>query len=207
MGGGRRFQIFHEKKTCVYACLRFDALSFGMREVEGYLNSEGIHFMRLVDPDPDFITPEIASVYHGGRFITILEVRDELGRAFYLFSTGMPFDVEALMKPDFALAFSVGNENGFEELMRMIFRRRIAGARYKHRSLFNFFLSFFLSMIISAFIGFTSIVIQAIVVGLVAFILFMIADYPFSVLYFRGVKVIPVPKQRTKVFMIRMKKG
>ncbi len=203
----RAFRIFRKKKRCVYACFRFDHVSTGMREVEAYLSSKGISFRRLADPDPDFINPDPGIFYREGNFITILEVRGELGRVFYIFSTGEIFDVEDLMKPEFAIGFEVGSEEGLEALLRMIVEKRISGARHKHRSLVNFIISFIGSMVLSALMGFESGIVQSVIVGVMAFILFMIVDYPFSVLYLKGVKVIPVPKPGGRIMVVRIKRA
>lgn len=205
-GIARAFHIFRKKKKCVYACFRFNHVSTGMREVEAYLSSKEIKFRRLADPDPDFISPDPGLLYGEGDFITILEVRGELGRVFYIFSTGEVFDVEDLMKPEFAIGFEVSSEEGFEALLRMIVEKRISGARHKHRSLVNFIISFLMSMVLSALIGFENIIVQSVVLGVMTFILFMIVDYPFSVLYFKGVKVTPIPKPGRKITVVRIKR-
>jgi len=202
----KTFKTLGRQKTCIYACFTFDSLSFGMREVEGYLSSKSIEFKRVVDPVPEFITPDVRGLYRATGFITILEVRGELGRAFYFFSTQLPLDLEDFMKPEFLLAFSLKSEESFEALLKVIFAKKISGARYKHRSFLNFFLSVGASVLLSSLMEVDNILLQAIFVGVLAFVLFMVVDYPFSVLYFRGVSLVPVPRVGEKVFLVRIRR-
>ncbi len=201
----KAFKSLENQKTCIYACFTFDSLSSGMREVEGWLSSMGVKFKRVIDPTPEFVPPDLKAIYHEAGFPSIIEVRDELSRAFYLFSTPVPLNMEEFMKPEFVLAFSLKGEESFEALLKVIFAKKISGARYRHRSLVNFFISFVLSLILSSLIGIESVVIQAVIVGLLAFALFMLADYPFSILHFKGVDLVPVPRTE-KVFIIGVRK-
>ena len=201
----KAFKSLENQKTCIYACFTFDSLSTGMRDVEGWLSSKGVEFKRVIDPSPEFISPDLKALYTGGGFLSIIEVRDELSRAFYLFSTPVPLNMEEFMKPEFALAFRLKGESGFEALLKVIFAKKISGARYRHRSIVNFFISFVLSLILSSILGIESVVVQAVIVGLLAFALFMIADYPFSILHFKGVDLVPVPTTE-RVFIVRIKR-
>ncbi|WP_297476183.1 hypothetical protein [Thermococcus sp.] len=47
--------------------------------------------------------------------------------------------------------------------------------------------------------------VQAIIVGLLAFVLFMLVDYPFSILHFRGVDLVPIPRTEG-VFIIGIRR-
>ncbi len=57
------------------------------------------------------------------------------------------------MKPEFVLAFRLKGEESFEALLKLIFAKKISGARYQHRSFINFSISFALSLILSSLIG------------------------------------------------------
>ncbi len=203
----KAFKSLKNQKTCIYACFTSDPLPSGMKKVEGYLLSKAIGFKRVIDPVPEFIPPDLKALYHGDRFLTILEVRGELSRVFYLFSTPRPIDLEEFMKSGFALAFSLRSEEGFEALLRVIFAKKISGVRYRHRSFVNFLLSFVLSIVLSSLTGVKSIVVQAMVVGTLTFLLFIAVDYPFSILHFRGVDLVPVSKTTEKVFIVRIKRA
>ncbi len=90
----KAFKSLENQKTCIYACFTFDSLSTGMREVEGWLSSRGVRFKRVMDPTPEFVFPDLKVLYNEGRFPSIIEVRDELSRAFYLFSIPVLLNME-----------------------------------------------------------------------------------------------------------------
>ncbi len=195
------------RKTCVYACFTSDMISLGIRAFEDYLSSKNLKFRRFVNPLPESAIPGVVPIYGEGKFINVFELRNEFNRIFYIFPSQLPVDPEEFTKPDFAIAFSLKDERSFEVLLRMIFARKISGGRFKHRSMMSFFLSIGVSMVLSSLFEVKSIVVQIMVTGVLAFGIFMIMDYPFSVLYFRGVSIVPLPRVTRKALIIAARRS
>ncbi|CAD5243919.1 hypothetical protein [Thermococcus camini] len=191
-------------KRCTYALVRCEILSDCTRPVERALKSMGLRFTRLTDPDPYLLVSSGENFYDRGKFLTVIELTDGLGRIFYLAASDVPVSLKGIPRPEFVLAFRVKRKEGFRALLDVIGRKRIGGIRHKHRSTLNFLMSLLGGVVFSSLIELGSYWTGFLVTILFALIIYLILDYPLSLLYFRGVEVISTGEARTKVFVIRL---
>ncbi|NJE30870.1 hypothetical protein E3E38_07425 [Thermococcus sp. 18S1] len=194
-------------KRCTYARVRCEILSDCTRSVERALRSMGLRFIRLTDPDQYLLVSSGEDIYDRGKFLTVIELTDGLSRLFYLTASDVPVSLKELPHPEFVLAFRVKRKEGFRALLNVIGRKRIGGIRHKHRSLLNFLISFVGSLLLSSTINIEGYWVQATLMLLLALIIFIVLDYPFSMLYIKGVEVIQNPEPSTKVFIIKVKRA
>jgi len=196
-------------KMCTYARVRCEILSEGARLIEGRLRSNGLKFTRLIDPDPYLLASSGDGIYDLGKFLMVIELTDGLGRLFYLTASDVPVSLKELPRPEFVLAFRVKKKEGFLALLDVIGRKGIGGIRHKHRSLLNFLISFAGSLLISSIVNIVNIkgyLGPAILMLPLALAIFIVLDYPFSLLYLKGVEVIQNPEPSAKVFIIKVKR-
>jgi hypothetical protein len=210
MGTAERFKsILHgwmgSKKSLKYMRVRCDILSECIKRTEGLLNSEGIRYSRLIDPDPYMITAMAEPFYERGKFLGILELRDELSRAFYLIESDVPINLKNIPGLEFTIAFKVRKKEGLAALLRVIHEGKVGGARHKHRSTLNFLTSFLGSLFLSTVMDFESYWAQLLIMLILTVLLFLILDYPFSLLYFKGVEVVSEAETSTNVFVLKIK--
>ncbi|WP_157723215.1 hypothetical protein [Thermococcus barossii] len=191
------------KKLLKYARARCEILSECTRQTEEFLNSRGARYSRLIDPDPHMITAMSEPFYEQGKFLGIIELRDELSRAFYLIESDIPVNFGELPGVEFTIAFRVKKKEGLMALIMAIYEGKIGGARHKHRSMLNFLTSFFGSLFLSTMMNFKSYWVQLIITLTLTVLLFLILDYPFPVLYFKGVEVVSNKETSMKVFVLR----
>ncbi|QDA31095.1 hypothetical protein FH039_05040 [Thermococcus indicus] len=194
-------------KRCTYARVRCEILSNCTRPVERALKSIGMRFTRLTDPDPYLLVSSGEDLYDRGKFLTVIELTDGLGRLFYLAASDVPVSLKEIPHPEFVLAFRVKRREGFRALLDVIGRKRIGGIRHKHRSLLNFLISFVGSLLLSSAVNIEGYWGQATLMLLLALAIFIILDYPFSLLYIKGVEVIQNPEPSAKVFVIKVKRA
>lgn len=205
MGTAERFKsIFHgwmgSKKSLKYMRVRCDILSECIKQTEGLLNSEGIRYSRLIDPDPYMITAMAEPFYERGKFLGVLELRDELSRAFYLIESDVPINLKNIPGLEFTIAFKVRKKEGLAALLRIIHEGQVGGARHKHRSTLNFLTSFLGSLFLSTVMDFESYWAQLLIMLILTVLLFLVLDYPFSLLYFKGVEVVSSPETKKRFF-------
>ncbi|WP_258084662.1 hypothetical protein [Thermococcus thermotolerans] len=193
------------KKPVKYARVRCDLLSECIKRTERLLNSKGIRYNRLVDPDPYLLTAVAEPFYEKGEFLGVLELKDGLSRAFYLLESNVPINLKDVPGLEFDIAFMIRKKEGLAALLRVIHEGKVGGARHKHRSTLNFLTSFFGSLFLSSVMDFESYWVQFIIMLILTVVLFMILDYPFSLLYFKGVEVVSTAEQPTKIFVIKVR--
>ncbi len=191
-------------KRCTYALVRCEILSCCTQQVEKAFKSMGLEFTRLVDPDPYLLVSSGGNLYDRGKFLMVIELTDGLSRLFYLASSEAPVGLEGIPTPELVLAFRVKRKEGFHSLLEIISRKKIGGIRHKHRSTLNFLMSLLGGVVFSSLMEFGNYWAGLLGTIIFALILYLILDYPFSLLYLRGVEVISTGEVRTKVFVIRL---
>ncbi|NJE60833.1 hypothetical protein [Thermococcus sp. 21S7] len=193
-------------KRCTYAKVRCGILSECVRAVEGVL-APTAKLVRLTDPDLYLLVSSGEDLYDRGKFLTVIELTDGLSRLFYLAASDAPLSLKELPHPEFVLAFRVRGKEGFRALLDVIGRKRVGGIRYKHRSALNFLISFTGGLLLSSAINIEGYWGQVGLTLILAFIIFLVLDYPFSLLYIKGVEVIQKTEPSTKVFVIKVKRA
>lgn len=157
-------------------------------------------FSHFQDPDEYLLVSEAEKLYRESGFVTILELTDGLTRVFYLIPGDFsPDNIE----PEFELYFRVRNENGLRALLRVIHGGKVGGRRFRHRSALSFLVGFVSSFLISALVEEAGLWIQMAVVLILTGLIYLILDYPFSLLYFRGVELTQKPRRELAVFVLK----
>ncbi|NJE06433.1 hypothetical protein E3E36_09835 [Thermococcus sp. M36] len=208
MGFKRRVKetlnIWTQRKTFTYIRVRCAVLSDCMRRINKLLESKRVRYTVLFEPDTYLLTSIAEPLYERGNFLVLIELRDELSRAFYLIESDVPINLEGIPEVEFTIAFRLRKKEGLVALLRVIHERKVGGARHKHRSMLNFLTSFFGSLFLSTIMDFESYWVQFIIMIILTVLLYLVLDYPFSLLYFKGVEVVSSAKQSTKVFVIKV---
>ncbi len=186
-------------KRCTYARVRCEILSDCTRAVESVLKSMGLRLTRLTDPDRYLLVSSGKDLYDRGKFLTVIALTDGLSRLFYLAASDVPVSLKEIPHQEFVLAFRVKRKEGFRALLDVIGRKRIGGIRHKHRSLLNFLIGFVGSLLISSTVNIEGYWGQATLMLLLALAIFIILDYPFSLLYFKGVEVVSTRNHEEKI--------
>ncbi|MDV3104807.1 hypothetical protein [Thermococcus waiotapuensis] len=158
-------------------------------------------FSHFQDPDEYSLVSEAEKLYQKSEFVTVLEITDGLTRIFYLIPGDFFSDD---IEPEFELYFRVRSEEGLRALLGVIHRGKVGGKRFKHRSVLSFLASFVFSFLLSALAEKAGFWIQMAVLLALTGLIYLTLDYPFSLLYFRGVEVIGKPGR--KDFMIIIKR-
>ncbi|WP_297092090.1 hypothetical protein [Thermococcus sp.] len=192
-------------KSLTYMQVRCGVLSECIKWTERRLNSLGLQYTILIDPDQYTLTAVAEAFYERGKFLGVLELKDELSRAFYLIESNLPIDLRDIPGLEFTLTFRVRKKEGLAALLKVIHGGRAGGARHKHRSTLNFLTSFLGSIIISTVIDLESYWAQLIVMLVLTALLFLILDYPFSLLYFKGVEVVSTRNREEKILIVKIK--
>ncbi|NJE09964.1 hypothetical protein [Thermococcus sp. MAR1] len=200
----RTFHLISGGKILKYASVRCESLSECTKIVEEHLNLKGVRYTRLIDPDPYLLETEGDSLYEGMAFLGVVEVKTDLNRVLYLLESSVPIDLMDIPGIEFTLAFRVRRKEGLRELLRIIGNGKVGGIRHKHRSTLNFLVSLLGGVVFSSVMEFGNYWAGLLGTIIFALIIYLILDYPFSLLYFRGVEVISTGETRTKVFVIRL---
>ncbi|ASJ00523.1 hypothetical protein [Thermococcus gorgonarius] len=212
MEAGRKAQaIFRRwsvKKPVTYSRFRCLLLSECSGEIEKILKTLNVRFVRLLEPDPDVLASYAETLYEGNS-AAIIELTDGTGRMFYLVSPEVQIRSESLPEPDFVLRFNVKRVDGLRALLRIIGQSKVGGKRYRYRSLVNFTLGYLGGGLIAQFLPVKSKLIQVLLPLILGLLVLFILDYPFSLLYFRGVEVLSTSTEikEIKVARVRIFKG
>ena len=188
----------------MYAQIRCDALSTCASKLEEIFKAAGVDFLRLLEPDPDALASYADRLYSGAS-VEIIELTDGTSRMFYLASHPAPIKPEGELKPEFTIFFNVKSREALEVLLRVIGKKRISGRRYRHRSGINFAVSFLGSFLFSSFINTGNYLLQSLILLALILLIYLILDYPFSLLYLRGVEVLshdPLTKKKMKIVKV-----
>jgi len=159
---------------------------------------------RLQDPDEYLLIAGAEVLYRANRFITVLELTDGMSRVFYLIPGD--FQIPAEFREEFALYFRVRGEGGLGVLLRTILTRNIRGRRFRHRSVLSFLVGFGVSFATSSLLKGLGIWIQSILVVALTVLIYVIIDYPFSLLYLRGVELTQKPKRKAVIMAFKAKR-
>ena len=179
-------------KYVKYCRVRCEILSDCLRKLE--------NFSHLQDPDEYLLVSETEKMYRKSEFITLLELTDGLTGVFYL----IPGDFSPpTIKPELELYFRVRGEGGLRALLSMIHREKVGGRRFKHRPALSFLTSFISSFLISALVEKAGFWIQVVVVLMLTCLIYLILDYPFSLLYLRGVELTQKPGKKLAVLVFK----
>lgn len=187
-------RIWREKKIFKYIRVRCEVLSECIRSVETLLNSKGINYIRLIDPDRYLLVSMVEPFYTQATSIWLIELRDELSRAFYIIGSSPVFNPKEIPGFEFTLTFKLRKAEGLAALLGLISEGKVGGIQHKHRSTLNLLTSFFGSLLISNTVDFGSYWLQLLAMILLTVILYLVLDYPFSLLYFKGVEVASSPE-------------
>jgi hypothetical protein len=198
------------KKYAVYAQIRCGILSVCTSKLEAILKVAGVGFTRLLEPDPETLA-SYADVLYSGPSAEIIELTDGVSRMFYLASPQIPVRPDGELKPEFLLFFNVKSKEALELLLRVIGEKRISGRRYGHRSEINLVVSFLGSFLFSSIINSGSYFLQSFILLALTFLIYLVLDYPFSLLRLKGIEMLshdPFEKKNIKILkVVRMKKG
>ncbi|ASJ12141.1 hypothetical protein [Thermococcus thioreducens] len=202
----RTLHLMSEGKILKYASVRCGILSECIKPVEEYLDSKKIHYTRLIDPDLYLLETVGASMYESGSFLGVVEVKTDLSRTFYLLESDVPMDLGGIPGLEFTLAFRVRKKEGLYELFRIIGEGKIGGIRHKHRSTLNFLISLLGGVVFSSVMELGSYLMGFLSTISFALIVYLILDYPFSLLYFKGVEVVSTQSHEEKVLIVKIKR-
>ena len=191
--------MMEEGRRSTYALIQCQSLSECSRTVEAVLKSAGLRFTRLVDPDCYSLVS--TAEYHATPGFSLLELRGELNRAFYVVS-GPKLPSFADLNEEFRLYFEIKSPKGIGPLVRYICQGKI-GKRHAHRSLINFVLSVIVGLSSPFLTQGASFIAQTILMIVLAVAMFLLLEYPVSFLYFKGVRI--VSEGRTKVHLVVLK--
>lgn len=194
-------------KYVMYAQVRCEALSMCASKLEAIFKTAGVEFFRLLDPDPETLASYSERLY-SGKSVEIIELTDGMSRMFYLASPQTPIRLGGELEPEFTLFFNVRSKEALEVLLRVIGKNRITGKRYKHRSEINFAISFLGSFLFSSLLNVENYLLQSLLLLILAVLIYLAIDYPFSLLYLRGVEVLsndPFTKKNIKIKVVRIR--
>jgi hypothetical protein len=203
---GKYHRILHHwklNKYVTYVQIRYDALSMCASKLEEIFKAAGVGFIRLLEPDPETLTSYAGRLYSGPS-VEIIELTDGMSRMFYLSSPSTPI-MPGELKPEFTLFFNVKSREALEVLLRVIGKKRMGGRRYKHRSGINFTIIFLGSFLFSSFINTGNYLIQSLILLALTVLIYLVLDYPFSLLYLKGVEVLshdPFSKKKLKIVKV-----
>ncbi|ADT83377.1 hypothetical protein [Thermococcus barophilus] len=201
------FQVMTEGKIFKYASIRCEVLSECMRRMEDYFQFRRMHYTRLIDPDPYLLETMADSLYERGQFLGVVELKAELSRAFYFLDSDVPIELKDIPGLEFTLTFRVRKKEGLQELLGIIGKEKAGRIRHKHRSTLNFLISLLSGTVFSSVMEFRSYWSNLLVTIFFALILYLVLDYPFSLLYFKGVEVMSTGEVHTKVFVVKVRMG
>lgn len=179
-----------------YAVVECPSLSSCLMSIEKAIG--GARFRRLVDPDC-YSLMSTAEEFAVSDF-TILEVRGELNRAFYLLP--LPDLPPGQVDEKFKIAFRVKNPRGVAPLVRYICEGKI-GKRHANRSAINLVISFLVGLTTSAFSPGRGLLVQLLLSGALALAAYFILDYPLSLLHLKGVDTAS-EKKSGRVFTLKI---
>ncbi|NJF24376.1 hypothetical protein [Thermococcus sp. Bubb.Bath] len=129
-----------------------------------------------------------------------------MSRMFYLAAPQVPVRLEGELKPEFTLFFNVKSRKALEILLRILGKNRISGKRYRRRSGINFAISFLGSFFFSVLFNFGNYWLQSIVFLALTVLIYLIIDYPFSLLYLKGVEVLSHDPFKKKAKVVRIER-
>lgn len=158
---------------------------------------------RLQDPDEYMLIAGAEDIYRTNRFMTVLELTDGMSRVFYLIPGD--FQVPGEFREEFELYFRVRREGALGVLLRTILTRNIRGRRFRHRSALSFLVGFGVSFATSSLVEGLGLWIQSMVAVILTVLIYVILDYPFSLLYLRGVELTQKPKRKAVIMVIKQK--
>ena len=181
-----------------YARAICQMLSDCSKRIEEALRSAGVPYTRLVDPDCYSLTSLAGDVW--GTDLTILELRGELNRTFYIVRG--PFEGGDINR-DFTIGFRVKKPEGLRALLSYICREKV-GKRHAKHSEISFILSFISGTLTSSVLEGLNPFLQAILGVLVTTLIFIILEYPLSLLWLKGVSL---EKRKGKVHIMVVKIG
>ncbi|WP_157254975.1 hypothetical protein [Palaeococcus ferrophilus] len=208
-------KILHQwelNRYVMYAQIRCDVLSTCASKLEAIFKTAGVEFVRLLEPDSDTLASYTGRLY-SGKSLEIIELTDGMSRMFYLASSQVPVRPEGTLEPEFTIFFNVRSEEALEALLRVIGEKKISGRRYRYRSRINLAMSFIGSFLLSSLLNVENYFLQSLILLALALLIYLILDYPFSLLYIRGVEVLSHdPWERNtirfvKVWRIKTKHG
>lgn len=191
-------------KYVMYAQVRCEALSICASKLEAIFKTAGVEFVELLEPDPETLASYSGRLY-SGKSVEIIELTDGMSRMFYLAAPVAPIRPEGELKPEFVLFFNVRSKEALEVLLRVIGKKKIAGKRYKHRSGINFMISFLGSFLFSSLLNVEDYLLQSLLLLALTLLIYLAIDYPFSLLYLRGVEMIsqdPFAKKSAKIVKV-----
>uniref|UniRef100_UPI00261FFF75 hypothetical protein n=1 Tax=Thermococcus sp. TaxID=35749 RepID=UPI00261FFF75 len=79
------------------------------------------------------------------------------------------------------------------------------GRRFRHRSALSFLVGFSVSFATSSLVEGLGLWIQSVVAVILTVLIYVILDYPFSLLYLRGVELTQKPKRKAVIMVIKQK--
>ncbi|WP_297498829.1 hypothetical protein [Thermococcus sp.] len=185
------FHVDYMRATC-------PMLSDCSRRVEGALRSAGVSYTRLVDPDCYPLTSLAGDVW--GTDLTVLELRGEFSRAFYLIKGS--FEIKDVKK-DFTIGFRIKKPEGLRILLSYLCREKI-GKRHAKHSEISFILSLLSGMLGSLLSQGLNPFLQIILGTLVMTLIFITLEYPLSILWLKGVSL---ERRKKKVHVMAVKIG
>lgn len=172
---------------CTYIKVECQSLTECSKEVEDILSSAEIRANRLIDPECWSFENIANSLFNSKKFIQVVELKGDVNRMFYVFSSDIPLELH--FKTSEKFMFKVKKENGLRYLLKLICQGKIGGRRHRYRSIITFGVSVAIGSVISSLIGFQGF-LPYLISGLLALLLAFVVEYPFSVLSLKGVELI-----------------
>ncbi|WP_456367861.1 hypothetical protein [Thermococcus sp.] len=169
--------------------IKCEVLSSCASKLENFLKDAKIEFLRLLEPDPDTLLAYSERIY-GWNTVEIVEITDDTSRVFYIFDPKVPVERFGELFSDFVLFFRVRNRDALNALLRVIGSKRKWGKRYKYRSVISFLVSFLGSSLFSSLLKLDNYLLQYLLVLALTMIIYVLLDYPFSLLRLKGVELL-----------------
>ncbi|WP_324735643.1 hypothetical protein VFC49_00085 [Thermococcus sp. SY098] len=196
---GYMVEYVKNSKICVYIKVECQSLTECSKEIENLLVSREIKVNRSIDPECWFFESIADSLFNSKKFIQVVELKSDVNRMFYVFSTDVPLELN--FKTSEKFMFKIKKESGLRYLLKLICQGKIGGKRHRYRSIVTFGVSVAVGSVISSLIGFQNF-LSYLISGLFALLLAFAVDYPFSVLSLKGVDVV---ESEWKIFKVTIR--
>lgn len=195
-------------KRCIYIKIKGESIANLSKNLERYLSSKNIRPLRFVEPECYIVTELGNSLYESDPVIEVIELEGELSRMLYLFSGKEELDFKLENSKITKFIFEIMKKEGLTYLLKLICQRKIGVKRHEYRSGITFLFSLIIGFASSWFFKvdeYLDYLLLTLAITTFVVLVTLVIDYPFSLLKFRGVRVVE-DSEITKVLRDKIKK-